>query len=86
MAQVSVKGEHVCVGMFFDPTIRGKVNIAADSTSITPVGSVPCREQVIAWALQGPFRVFADGTVEALATPIPPCPDGDYWIWIAYPK
>lgn len=61
-------------------------SIAADSISLTVRGTIPCKDSVSIWSMQGPYRVFEDGTVEFLAAPIPPCPGGDYYVWIAYPK
>jgi hypothetical protein len=40
----------------------------------------------MAWAAQGPYRVFEDGTVEFLAAPVPPCQGGNYYVWIGFPK
>ena len=34
----------------------------------------------------GPYRAFEDGTVEMLASPVPPCQGGDYYVWISFPK
>lgn len=72
-----------CVGMFAGVERR---NIAADSKSLTVVGTVPCRDEVMAWATQGLYRAFDDGSVEVLATPTPPCPGGDAYVWIRYPN
>jgi hypothetical protein len=43
-------------------------------------------DQVMAWTVAGPYRAFEDGTVEMLASPVPPCQGGDYYVWIAFPK
>jgi hypothetical protein len=32
------------------------------------------------------YRVFDDGAVEFLASPIPPCPDGEVYVWIQFPN
>jgi hypothetical protein len=52
---------------------------------LVDLARIPCRENVLGWAGQGIFRVFDDGTVETLATPLPPCPEGDFLLWIRYP-
>lgn len=79
-----------CVGMFManSPGSVGSLprQIAADSTGLTIRGTVPCAAEVMAWAPQGPCRVFEDGTVEILVSPIPPCPGGDHYAWLAYPR
>lgn len=76
-----------CVGMFVASPGEGMPrSIAADSVSLTIRGTIPCKDAVSLWSMQGPCRVFEDGTVEFLATPVPPCPGGDYYVWIAYPK
>jgi len=72
-----------CVGMFAGVERR---NIGADSKSLTVVGTVPCREEVMVWATQGVYRAFDDGSVEVLAVPTPPCPGGDAYVWIRYPN
>ena len=46
---------------------------------------IPCRDRVLGWAGQGIFRVFDDGTVETLVSPMPPCPEGDFFLWVRYP-
>jgi hypothetical protein len=38
------------------------------------------------WAQQGIYRVFDDGAVEFLASPVPPRPAGDTYVWIRYPN
>lgn len=80
-------GRGRCVGMFLDGAAgpRGMRQVPADATNLTVRGTVPCRDGVMAWAAQGPYRVFEDGTVEFLATPVPPCPGGDHYVWIAFP-
>ena len=77
-----------CVGMFIDSNARGgQANlIATNAVSLTVRGTIPCIDSVQAWSKCGPYRVFEDGTVEMLVTPIPPCNGGDYYVWIAYPK
>ena len=77
-----------CVGMFVAApgTSQMPRTVAADASNLTVRGSVPCAGDVMGWAPQGPYRVFEDGTVEFLATPVPPCPGGDYYVWIAFPK
>jgi len=79
-----------CVGMFMAgaPGTGGPLprHIAADATSLTIRGRVPCADNVMGWAPQGPCRVFEDGTVEILVAPVPPCPGGDYYVWLAYPR
>ena len=61
-------------------------SVPADATNLTVSGTVPCKDSVMAWAAQGPYRVFEDGTVEFLAAPVPPCQGGDYYVWIGFPK
>ena len=77
-----------CVGMFVATPGEGTVprTIAADATNLTVRGGVPCASAVMGWAPQGPYRVCEDGTVEFLATPVPPCPGGDYYVWVAFPN
>ncbi len=41
---------------------------------------------VAAWAMQGVYRAFDDGSVEFLASPVPPCPGEDSYVWIRYPN
>jgi hypothetical protein len=72
-----------CVGVFVSGE-RG--SIAADTKGLVVVGSAPCPNGVIAWSRQGVYRAFDDGAVEFLATPVPPCPDGDGYVWIRYPN
>lgn len=76
-------GPRTCVGVFVSGDRR---TIAADSTALTVTGTVPCRQQVAAWSTQGVYRAFDDGSVELLATPVPPCPEGDFYVWIRYPN
>ena len=73
-----------CVGMFCDISLK-KI-VPANSTQLTIIGSVPCQDTVQGWSFLGTFRVFRDGSVQALATPYPPCSQGDYYVWVAYPK
>jgi hypothetical protein len=78
-----------CVGMFLDSPGRAGAlpdTIPADATNLVVRGTVPCRDQIMGWSPRGPMRVFEDGTVEFLASPVPPCPGGDYYVWIAFPK
>ncbi len=80
-----------CVGMFLDPSPGGGSSrlpkeVPADANNLTVRGTVPCAGNVMAWSARGPYRVFEDGTVEFLASPIPPCPGGDFYVWIAFPN
>ena len=76
-----------CVGMFMAARGDGlPQQVAADSKALTVRGTVPCLDAVFAWAPQGPCRVFEDGTVEILVAPMPPCPGGDHYAWIAFPR
>ena len=77
-----------CVGMFLDTGggARTPRSVPADATNLTVSGNVPCKDSVMAWAAQGPYRVFEDGTVEFLAAPVPPCQGGEYYVWIGFPK
>ena len=73
-----------CVGVF---VVAEKRTIAADTRGLTVLGRPPCGERgVAAWATQGVYRVFDDGAVEFLASPIPPCPDGEVYVWIQFPN
>jgi hypothetical protein len=73
-----------CVGVFVTGERR---NVAADAKSLTVVGEVPCADRgVMAWSMQGVYRAFDDGSVEFLAAPVPPCPEGDSYVWIRYPN
>ena len=72
-----------CVGMFVD---SGRRTIAADVRGLTIVGTFPCANGVAAFGTQGAYRAFDDGSIEFLATPIPPCPDGDVYVWLRYPN
>ena len=60
--------------------------VIANATNLTIRGSIPCMDQVMAWTIAGPYRAFEDGTVEMLASPVPPCQGGDHYVWIAFPK
>ena len=77
-----------CVGMFLDNggSSRLPQSVPADATNLTVSGTVPCKDNVMAWVSQGPYRVFEDGTVEFLAAPVPPCQGGNYYVWIGFPK
>jgi hypothetical protein len=74
-----------CVGMFVDPERKRNFIGRPNDLELVDLGRIPCREAVMGWAGQGIFRVFDDGTVETLASPIPPCPQGDFFLWIRYP-
>ena len=80
-----------CVGMFLDqnpgaPGSRLPSNVPASGNNLTVRGTVPCMDSVFAWSPRGPYRAFEDGTIEFLASPVPPCPGGDYYVWIAFPN
>jgi hypothetical protein len=82
-----------CVGMFLDTTSGGGSmyqmlprQVPADATNLLIIGEIPCRDQVMAWSSRGTYRVFEDGAVQFLASPMPPCPKGDYYVWIEFPK
>ena len=74
-----------CVGMFVDPERKRNFIGRPNDLELVDLGRIPCREAVMGWAGQGIFRVFDDGTVETLVSPLPPCPQGDYYMWIRYP-
>ena len=82
-APVSAGSSRKCVGMFVD---SGRRAIAADSAGITVVGVVPCADRVIAWQTLGVYRAFDDGRIEFLATPTPPCPESNGYVWLSYPN
>jgi hypothetical protein len=80
-----------CVSMFLDPNpgapgSRLPRNVPAQGTNLIVRGTVPCMNAVVEWSPRGPCRVFEDGTVEFLASPMPPCPGGDVYVWIAFPN
>ena len=78
-----------CVAMGLDTSGRESrlpKQVIANATNLTIRGPIPCMDQVMAWTVAGPYRAFEDGTVEMLASPVPPCPGGDYYVWIAFPK
>lgn len=80
-----------CVGMFLDqnpgaPGSRLPSNVPASGNNLTVRGTVPCMDSVFAWSPRGPYRAFEDGTIEFLASPVPPCPGGDFYVWIAFPN
>lgn len=82
-----------CVGMFLDTTSGGGSmyqmlprQVPADATNLLIIGDIPCRDQVMAWSSRGTYRVFEDGAIQFLASPMPPCPKGDYYVWIEFPK
>jgi hypothetical protein len=73
-----------CVGVFVSGERR---NIAADLNALFVVGTIPCAARgVVSWSTQGVYRAFDDGSVEFLASPVPPCPEGDAFVWIRYPN
>lgn len=72
-----------CVGVFVSGERR---NVAADAKSLVVVGTVSCQASVMAWSMQGVYRAFDDGAVEFLAVPMPPCQDGDAYVWIRFPN
>ena len=73
-----------CVGVFVTGDRR---TIAGDAKSLVVVGTIPCADRGISgWSTQGVYRAFDDGAVEFLASPIPPCPQGDSYVWIRYPN
>lgn len=73
-----------CVGVFVTGDRR---TVAADAKSLVVVGTIPCADRGVSlWAMQGVYRAFDDGAVEFLASPIPPCPQGDAYVWIRYPN
>ena len=82
-----------CVGMFLDTTSGGGSmyqmlprQVPADATNLLIIGEIPFRDQVMAWSSRGTYRVFEDGAIQFLASPMPPCPKGDYYVWIEFPK
>ena len=78
-----------CVAMGLDTSGRESrlpKQVIANATNLTIRGSIPCMDQVMAWTVIGPYRAFEDGTVEMLASPVPPCQGSDYYVWIAFPK
>jgi hypothetical protein len=74
-----------CVGMFVDPERKRNFIGRPNDLELVDLARIPCRESVMGWAGQGIFRVFDDGTVETLVSPLPPCPQGDFFLWIRYP-
>jgi hypothetical protein len=87
LAAASPRGEapRRCVGMFVDAERKRNFIGRPHDLELVDLARIPCRENVLGWAGQGIFRVFDDGTVETLVSPIPPCPQGDYFLWIRYP-
>ena len=87
LAGASPRGEapRRCVGMFVDPERKRNFIASPNDLTLVDVARIPCRDRVLGWAGQGIFRVFEDGTVETLASPMPPCPEGDFFVWIRYP-
>jgi len=72
-----------CVGMFAGGDRR---TVAAETKGLVVVGQEKPPEDVMGWAQQGIYRVFDDGAVEFLASPVPPRPAGDTYVWIRYPN
>jgi hypothetical protein len=72
-----------CVGMFAG---GDRLTVAADTKGLLVVGQEKPPEDVMGWAQQGIYRVFDDGAVEFLASPVPPRPAGDTYVWIRYPN
>ncbi|MFM1832239.1 MAG: hypothetical protein RLZZ461_555 [Planctomycetota bacterium] len=70
-----------CVGMF---VATDREQLPADAEWFTVLGEPPCGADVIGWATQGIHRVFDDGSIEVMATPIPPCPGREVVVWIRY--
>jgi hypothetical protein len=87
LAAASPRGEapRRCVGMFVDAERKRNFIGRPHDLELVDLARIPCRENVLGWAGQGIFRVFDDGTVETLVSPIPPCPQGDFFLWIRYP-
>ena len=93
MAATAAPNHGRCVGMFLDTTSGGGSmyqmlprQVPADATNLLIIGEIPCRDQVMAWSSRGTYRVFEVGAVQFLASPMPPCPKGDYYVWIEFPK
>ena len=74
-----------CVGMFVDPERKRNFIARPNDLVLVEPERIPCRDRVLGWAGQGIFRVFDDGTVETLVSPMPPCPEGDFFLWVRYP-
>ena len=73
-----------CVGVFVTNERR---DVAADSQQLVVIGTVPCAGRgVLSWSMRGVYRAFDDGSVEFLASPVPPCPEGDAYVWIRFPN
>jgi hypothetical protein len=83
VAAASAAPVRKCVGMFVSNERR---QVAADTKGLEITGGKPCPEGVMTWAQVGVYRVFDDGSVEFLASPAPPCPTGDTYVWIRYPN
>lgn len=79
-----VSADSGVVGMFCEPSM--KKTVPRNSKMLHADRKIPCDEQVVGWNTTGMFRVRADGSVEALAVPVPPCAEGDYYVWVAYPN
>ena len=72
-----------CVGMFAGGDRR---TIAADTKGLVVVGQTLSPEDVMGWTQQGIYRAFDDGAIEFLASPVPPRPAGETYVWIRYPN
>jgi len=83
VAATSAASARKCVGMFVSNERR---QVAADTKGLEIAGGQPCPSGVMTWAQLGVHRVFDDGSVEFLASPVPPCPTGDTYVWIRYPN
>lgn len=84
-AGAAVAPARKCVAVFVAEGDRRP--IGADAKALEVIGAVPCAERgVMSWAPKGVYRAFDDGTVEQLASPLPPCPEGDAYVWIRYPN
>jgi len=78
-------GGRKCVGLFVDLDAKRNYRPVPDHLTVVGLEKVPCRDAVMGWVSHGVFRAFEDGTVETLASPLPPCPQGDFYVWIRYP-
>jgi hypothetical protein len=78
-----------CVSVsFVDPNLSRMV-FAANSSQLTIRGEVPCADAIVGWSRVGPIRLWDDGLVECLVTPVPPCPQGDgsaFYAWLGFPN
>ena len=80
----STLGARRCVGMFVAPEYRGQT-IPATLNGMKVVGEAPCGGQFLGFAPQGVCRAWDDGSVEMLASPVPPCPGETVWVWLSFP-